>query len=189
MFCCYCVYEREIRGPVFRVGLPLPLEILGIQDQTRVTQLVRQMFAFLPVRRHVWESHLGKRYPKIWVSATIYSRCHVYKQKVCMQEKPGIQILACLTCSKPGFHPQHYKEEREAGGGKKIQCYPGIRNKSQWFFRIIYFILCVSVFAFMCACPPRTYLVPAEARRGHPVLQNWSYWWTYRGCKLNAGPL
>lgn len=69
MFCCYCVYERgrgrgerreresegtdivvEIRGSVFRVGLLLPLEILGIQDQTQVTQLVGQMFAFLPVR-------------------------------------------------------------------------------------------------------------------------------------------
>lgn len=40
----------EIRGPVFRAGLLLPVEILGIQDQTRVTQLVGQMFAFLPVR-------------------------------------------------------------------------------------------------------------------------------------------
>lgn len=70
-------------------------------------------------------------------------------------EEAALWWRACLTCSEPGFHPQHYKEEREAGGGKKIQCYPGIRNKGQfasqknWFFRIIDF-MCVSVYLHVC---------------------------------------
>lgn len=70
-------------------------------------------------------------------------------------EEAALWWRACLTCSEPGFHPQHYKEEREAGGGKKIQWYPGIRNKSQfasqknWFLRIIDF-MCVSVYLHVC---------------------------------------
>lgn len=70
-------------------------------------------------------------------------------------EEAALWWRACLTCPEPGFHPQHYKEEREAGGGKKIQCYPGIRNKGQfasqknWFFRIIDF-MCVSVLLHVC---------------------------------------